>query len=470
MTKKCRQVVGLVAIILGIIAFGVVSERFSSSEVRASAGQNISGWAWSENIGWISFNCTNQGCPDGDYGVNIDTVTGIFSGKAWSENIGKISFDEADLGGCPSGVCRAEMNLTNGEVSGWIRATSPIGDPEAGNWDGWIKLRGTESGTGAEYGVYYDTAGASPTLSGWAWGGDDNGSGSAVIGWIDFSDREFDPDDDDIINPPPAPVLPPGGSEPGDVIADYGADLPAGLVNVPPSATLDLVTPQAYCTSPKEAFSWNFNDTEDPLQTSYHLQVKKQTSPVWGFWTEGNGEYDSTKIDNTTENVLLSVTTGSTVGKLDYNTGYQWRLKVWDSGGLDSGWIDGVNFSTEDHMYPTVVINPTPIRASVDEWIMINDTSECYTIGGSSYDCYTEGGIISYQWDYSYKNPPGFQVDSTYKTSAGGTNASTTYATFGVYVIKLRIIDATISGAVCDSDGKTIYIGPRLPDWREIAP
>ena len=66
---------------------------------------NVYGWAWSENIGWISFNCYNDYDGDGvreshcidkgyssDYGVNIDDSTGLFSGYAWSGNIGWIWF------------------------------------------------------------------------------------------------------------------------------------------------------------------------------------------------------------------------------------------------------------------------------------------------------------------------------------------------------------------------------------------
>ncbi len=56
---------------------------------------DLMGEAWSENIGWISFNCatTPAGC-DGisDYKVTLDTVTNNLSGYAWSENIGWIQF------------------------------------------------------------------------------------------------------------------------------------------------------------------------------------------------------------------------------------------------------------------------------------------------------------------------------------------------------------------------------------------
>lgn len=54
---------------------------------------NLSGYAWSENAGWISFSCANKGsCATVDYGVLIDPLTRDFSGNAWGENIGWITF------------------------------------------------------------------------------------------------------------------------------------------------------------------------------------------------------------------------------------------------------------------------------------------------------------------------------------------------------------------------------------------
>ena len=59
---------------------------------------NLSGYAWSENAGWISFSCENTAsCETVDYGVVIDAATGQFCGHAWGENIGWIAFDSASL-------------------------------------------------------------------------------------------------------------------------------------------------------------------------------------------------------------------------------------------------------------------------------------------------------------------------------------------------------------------------------------
>jgi len=104
--------------IFTLITF-LISSFFVFGKVEAGAEHNVSGWAWSENVGWISFNSTNcdvdgdgvyegsnegggatpapTDCPSSgtvnSYGVKIDPSTGGFSGYAWSENIGWINDD-----------------------------------------------------------------------------------------------------------------------------------------------------------------------------------------------------------------------------------------------------------------------------------------------------------------------------------------------------------------------------------------
>jgi len=64
-------------------------------KVFSDADGNLFGWAWSENFGWICFNClTDNSCASsGDYKVTVDQDTGEFNGYAYSENIGWISFN-----------------------------------------------------------------------------------------------------------------------------------------------------------------------------------------------------------------------------------------------------------------------------------------------------------------------------------------------------------------------------------------
>ena len=116
---------------------------------------------------------TNPGAGGSvSYGAQIGN-DGKLSGYAWSENLGWISFNEADLAGCPSSPsCSATSD--GSRLLGWARIMSiPQAGANAGGWQGWISLNGSN------YGVEIskmDGTGNNPT---YAW--------SDELGWIDFS-------------------------------------------------------------------------------------------------------------------------------------------------------------------------------------------------------------------------------------------------------------------------------------------
>jgi len=105
----------------------------------------LSGWAWSSNVGWVSFNSNNTGAGGGTYDVAMDS-SGNLSGYAWSSNSGWISFNSlvnSSDGKCPTETsvqsgdvatnCRARVNTTTGAVYGWARA---IAGCQSDNWNG----------------------------------------------------------------------------------------------------------------------------------------------------------------------------------------------------------------------------------------------------------------------------------------------------------------------------------------------
>lgn len=148
----------------------------------------FTGYAWSDTVGWISFNGSG-------YGVTVNTDNTTLAGYAWSDNAGWISFNQADLGGCPSGTCSAR--IVNGALGGWTRARAGVGRTDG--WDGWISL----SGASPSYGPALPGGQTSGLLSGYAWGSD-------VVGWIDFSVTAFNPGGVTVVStaPPPPPALP----------------------------------------------------------------------------------------------------------------------------------------------------------------------------------------------------------------------------------------------------------------------
>src|SRR3989338_5679677 len=162
--KRIEGRIGLkqsIVLLAGLIALLLILNAAVSPENREFAfadTTSLSGYAWSDNIGWVSLSGSG-------YGISADS-NGKLSGYAWSDNIGWITANESELSGCPQNPCRAKIN--GNAFSGWLRALA-----NGGGWDGWISL----SGNSPSYGVTQNQSTAA--LSGYAWG-------STVVGWLDF--------------------------------------------------------------------------------------------------------------------------------------------------------------------------------------------------------------------------------------------------------------------------------------------
>lgn len=157
-----------------------------------TADPYLSGWAWSSNIGWISFNCEKD---LGDCTPNYKTKFNLETGKvesgpehfAWASSIGWI--DTNPTAGYPATPNHGlEIDPNTGIISGWMRAcagaanmrnTPPrcTGGPVDG-WDGWIKVTNAKVSQGGiiKNATAYGAYGAEST-GGWMWGDD-------VIGWV----------------------------------------------------------------------------------------------------------------------------------------------------------------------------------------------------------------------------------------------------------------------------------------------
>jgi len=322
---------GLVLAILIALGF-VLSIFFQPQPAKSASTDNVSGWAWSETIGWISFNCTDRGvCPSSNYGVNIDSATGNFSGYAWSENIGWINFS-------PSGPYpeapnySVKYNSETGKVTGWARAVG-----YGGGWDGWI-LFGKDAGGWTNQVTIESGTGE---FHGWAWGSD-------VVGWISFNCDERG-------------VC---GSSNYKVLADIG---------FPPSVSCNDAETWNYCSDSRNpTLGWNYSDPDSDPQESYQLQI------------DDNSGFSSPEID--TGEVFSSGTsyhpTGTTLG---WGTAYYWRIKVKDDQDNWSDWCAPTcSFATPLHAYPEPDFNWVPSNPSALEPVNFIDQTTFYN-GGNSW-------------------------------------------------------------------------------------
>ena len=400
MPQKTNKTIIYFSIISVIAVFAVVFL------VQAGTEHNTSGYAWSENIGWISFNSTTGG--GSNYGVNVNEATGYLSGYAWSENIGWISFNRSETGTppssdpCPGGECIAKYNDSTRELTGWMRVLA-----NGGGWDGWIKF----------YNVTFDANG---DWHGYAWS-------DMVVGWISLNSAEG------------------GGSS-------YKVNS-IGVVNRPPTATNLNVTGGGstfYCGSaPAHYFSWTYSDLDGNNQTRFQFQVDNDS----GFGSpEINRDYTGLSYPSpTTNNQTAIVAVSPGADQIAYNTTYNWRVMVYDTKGTDSGWISGTSFTTEPHLYPLVDFNWAPVDPSQEEDILFTDKTICYDSSNNPISC------VSWSWTFQDGSP----------ATSNQQNPTMQFVSGDFKNVDLEIIDA--NGYTC-SKTKNLEVGVKLPDWREILP
>lgn len=227
MIKDIKRIGVLVsAFIVGLTLF---VGFFGNQAVAVNGLSSISGFAWSSNIGWISFNHRNcdrdnngvldegvVGCLTGrdlnnrrdwdvrsTYGVKLNETSGDFSGYAWSSNAGWVYFGpesgDRTIADAPEEPKIWAKLDNSAKITGWARACSVFASGcsgqlkspiQNGGWDGFIKL------SGQNFAVSLNKFSTPPKFSGFAWGGGvenilNQNRSPQFPGWISFSGARY---------------------------------------------------------------------------------------------------------------------------------------------------------------------------------------------------------------------------------------------------------------------------------------
>jgi hypothetical protein len=381
-----------------VIAFGA----------QAGVGDNVAGYAWSENIGWISFNCTNQlTCESIDYGVHINPADGTFSGQAWSENIGWISFERTETGNPPTEpysalglTYTAKADLDSGEVTGWARALS-YGD----GWDGWIKFNGDT------YGVNISSAGE---FFGYAWS-------DMVIGWIDMSENGVTADPS-LFNKAPDKPVKVGAGEIWSHCSLKGKSIPI--------------------------FSWIYSDPDGDLQAAYEIEVDNNAAfaaPKFNHLVNMPSTSYALDLSHDDDSDWLS--------DLAWNATYFWRVRVKDSNNAWSEWSSSDEFKTPFHAYPYPDFTWLPTEPIQGVAVIFDpDLSSSY------------GGVFisSYLWT----------VTQGGHEFINETDSSSQYPeiVFSSYENRVKLGVTDSDGYFCETSARDITAEIPLPEYRETSP
>lgn len=177
MNKK-HLFITLLAGLLVVLALVLLPSNDKSvlAQTASDGDGEMRGFAWSSNIGWVSFNSKDLPNPSATYSVKIND-NNTLEGYAWSSNLGWLRFG-SDLTGPDGNDTEWGAKIEGDKLTGWARfcsvyvsgcsgATKDVNGTELGGWDGWLKMSD----------VNYDaTTGG---FSGFAWG-------SLNVGWLKF--------------------------------------------------------------------------------------------------------------------------------------------------------------------------------------------------------------------------------------------------------------------------------------------
>ncbi|MFA6096469.1 MAG: DUF2341 domain-containing protein [Candidatus Paceibacterota bacterium] len=453
-------------------------KTFKLTVIPAAEYSNLYGFGWSDTIGWISFSskdCDTDGdgtfegaledggaapanCPSlgtaFPYGARISTSTNDLSGYAWGENFGWVSFNWPDikdvvtppfiLTECPNGG-NCQARLDGNEFKGWARAcsvfanncTGPLRPPEErGGWDGWISLNCiNDASCGTSN---YKVVLAGSDLSGWGWSG-------LVGGWISFDGVKIRIGD----NKPALWIF-------GQMGIDYcKKDLPGAV-----------------------SLRWEYNDAEDGygMQSAYEIELTKYDS-IGNFVAECK---PGKKNDNATNLLGTEINSVALCGAnfIDYGGfTYIWKLRVYDSdNNINEGdFMIGDPFPdsvdelgspnpSPDHQYPRAEFTYAPAGNILLFMPIVFDPS----LSWSDDPPYT---IDRYQWFFDYATNP-VTPDAEAITPPPGYTETYSYPTPNVYRVDLRVRDS--GGIECwahDRDKqKDVNIMSNKPKWNEAAP
>lgn len=510
----------LIAALMFIIAFGLSSAmvyyefglKKNIKITSAGASDNVSGYAWNSNVGWISFNATDCDSDSNgkvdvacgsdnasvniiDYGVNIDSVTRNFSGYAWSSGVGWISFNRSDTGNPPGQPNNsgngpiADYNKVSGEVKGWAKILS-LGD------NGWIKLRKFSSDVNppGDYGVSI----AGGNFSGWAWNANDDvippGGG---IGWISFNCSDV-------------PKSCQGGTNAGTP-CPIGNECLGGGICVDTCTALSNYKVIADISGPPtvkdmKAPNWSYKNAAEDGALNAYLD--------WTFSGFGVGASESAyqvivNINNNINNPFFDsgkctaytfngpCQNGLGVGhfplqlalskeskSLEYNKAYHWWVMVWDENGNDSGWEqynanpddpleaddrgtppnNNKTFTTYKHEFPKSNITWFAFYPSRGEKVKFTSINQTYKSApdnpAMAVPC--DDSLCEYLWtipdDASFDNP----------TDAATSTPIITFNSAGLNKVTLKVTDK-IDGYYTETE-LPIEVNVKLPKWREVKP
>lgn len=454
--------------------------------MAAGGPGNVSGFAWGENFGWVSFNSDDcdtdkngyidtdamvNGCGGNNtstvafpYGVNADAA-GNLSGYAWSENVGWIYFGpDATLAGYGSvasssapGLPRtwAQLNSGTGFITGWANILS------LGN-EGWIKMSDSSVVNWNADGLKVVASGTDSFINGWAWGsGNDSASGS---GWLSFNCANGGPTKNNICSTSNYKV----------VISGLSANNPPVITNPAVDMTAPNWSKSDACGSLgalRANLVWKYSDPDmADTVSAYRIVLTDLTVPSTvdtGKCTEGmTGSGYCTISPASCSGGQCQYPVGNNL--LTYNHRYSWQAQIWDGNDAPSALADYISatdvpaevddgvagaFTTFVHEFPDPKFSWTPVSPSRDEVVFYDDLSRVATAGNTFVDATSTNA----NWFWTFEN--------SIATSSVVADPQNRFTASTASLVTLKVTNKDIDYSC--STSTSVNINLKMPTWKE---
>ena len=213
------------------------------------------------------------------------------------------------------------------------------------------------------------------------------------------------------------------------------------LCNQPPEAiNLDVTDNINYCSLglSEIMLSWQFNDVDaGDSQSAYKIELTRLS------------DNESCTLNGTgnTSNIYAPSINNTCHSFINYDlseSGYTWKVKVWDQSSIESAWSSPDTFNTPKHQYPLIDFSWSPSNPSQDEEVVFTDDSTVYGVSSKS----------AWVWTFTDGNP----------ASLNEQNPTTQFNSTGDKQVTLEVTDS--DGYSC-SISKTVNIQLELPQWQE---
>ncbi len=405
----------------------LLASVFVMGPAVAGTEHTVSGFAWADTVGWMSFNCTNvtSECAGSNYGVTIDPATGQFSGYAWSDNVGWVSFTrDATMGTPPAAPFdgsenySALWNKTTNAVTGWAKILA------MGN-GGWLQFRNATIDP------------ATARITGWLWNGNTDGTG---LGWVALTDVRVA---QSVVNlPPQAPTIVSMNNTAVD-----GTTLDTG------KTVLALQEP---VVSLYPLFTWSpFADPNGVADSQQAYEIIFEEQLPDGTW--------QALYNQTVPNGGSAFRYPSTAPALHYSTTYRWRVRVQDGNGAWSPFSEWTEFRTPSHALPQLADAIAPSGTAA--------TGQDVQLDGTVV---VPQGVTVTHWQWNFGDGQMLDGQQAFDTQGNptGTNYLTplhAYNADGTYTVTLTVTDDA-GYSVQKQMTITVQTQSELPIWQRIIP